>query len=98
MSLSAIIVRYNLKSIMTKTSPAIEEEPVEKDNKLKMMRFWIFGTFIIIMTGVTIYIGSVVGTSTAIFGEMRFWIAIFVSAILCVLGYFAYDKYLDRKE
>jgi len=83
MSLSAIIVRYNLKSIMTKTSLAIEEEPVEKDNKLKMMRFWIFGTFIIIMTGVTIYIGSVVSTGTAIFGEMRFWIAIFVSAILC---------------
>jgi len=71
---------------------------VEKDNKLKMMRFWIFGTFVIIVAGVTIYIGSVVGTSTAIFGEMRYWIAIFISALLCVLGYFAYGKYLDRKE
>jgi len=61
-----------------------------------MMRFWIFGTFVIIAAGATIYVGSVVGTSTAIIGEMRYWIAIFVSALLFVLVYFAYGKYLDR--
>jgi len=74
------------------------EEPVEKDNKLKLMRFWIFGTFVIIAAGVTSDIGSVVGTGTAIFSEMRYWIAIIVSAILCAIWFFAYKKYLDQKE
>ena len=62
------------------------------------MRFWIFGTFVIIVAGVTIYIGSVVGTGTAIFREMRYWIAIIASAILCAIWLFAYKKYLDQKE
>jgi len=35
---------------------------MEKENKLKLMKFWIFGTFIIIVAGATIYIGCVVGT------------------------------------
>jgi len=71
---------------------------VEIDHKLKLMKFWIFGTFVIIVAGVTIYIGSVVGTGTAIFREMRYWIAIIVSAILCAIWFFAYKKYLDQKE
>jgi uncharacterized membrane protein YiaA len=71
---------------------------MEKDNKLKLMRFWIFGVFIIIVAGTTIYIGSVVGAGTAIFSEMRYWIAIIVTALLSVISYFGYAKYLDRKE
>ncbi len=71
---------------------------MEKDNKLKVMRFWIFGAFIIIVASATLYIGSVVGTGTAIFREMRYWIAIFISALLCVISYYGYHKYLDRKE
>ena len=71
---------------------------MEIDHKLKLMKFWIFGTFVIIVAGVTIYIGSVVGTGTAIFREMRYWIAIIVSAILCAIWFFAYKKYLDQKE
>jgi len=71
---------------------------MEKENKLKLMRFWIFGTFIIIMGGATIYIGSVVGTGTAIFREMRYWIAIIASALLCGIWYYGYHKYLDQKE
>ena len=71
---------------------------MENDKKLNLMKFWIFGTFIIIVAGITIYIGSVVGTGTAIFREMRYWIAIIVSALLCVICYYAYNKYLDRKK
>ena len=71
---------------------------MEKDNKLKLMKFWIFGTFVIIVAGVTIYVGSVVGTGTAIFREMRYWIAIIISAALCILWFYAYKMFLDRKE
>ncbi len=71
---------------------------MEKDNKLKLMRFWIFGTFIIVVASVTIYMGSIVGTGTAIFREMRYWIAIIVSALLCCIWYYGYHKYLGRKE
>jgi uncharacterized membrane protein YiaA len=71
---------------------------MENDNKLKLMRFWIFGVFIIIVAGTTIYIGSVVGAGTAIFSEMRYWIAIIVTALLCAISYFGYAQYLDRKE
>ncbi len=71
---------------------------MEKENKLKLMRFWVFGIFIIIVAGATIYIGSVVGSGTAIFSEMRYWIAIIIAAFLSVLTYYAYTKYLDRIE
>ena len=71
---------------------------MEKDKKMKLMKFWIFGAFIIIVAGATIYIGSVVGTGTAIFREMRYWIAIIVSALLGVIWYYGYKKYLDRQE
>ena len=71
---------------------------MEKENKLKLMKFWVFGTFIIIVAGATIYIGIVVGTGIAIFLEMRYWIAIIISALLCGIWYYAYTKYLDRKE
>ena len=62
------------------------------------MRFWIFGVFIIVVASATIYIGSVVGTGTVIFRELRYWIAIIVSAVLCFICYYAYSKYLDQKE
>jgi len=71
---------------------------MEKENKLKLMKFWIFGVFVIIVAGATIYIGSVVGAGTAIFLEMRYWIAIIASALLCVICYYGYKNYLDRKE
>ena len=70
---------------------------MEKDKKLNLMRFWIFGTFIIIVAGATIYIGSVVGTGTAIFREVRYWIAIISSALICALWYFGYKAYQNRK-
>jgi len=71
---------------------------MEKDNKLNLMRFWLFGTFVIIMTAATIYVGSVVGTGTAIFSDLGYWIAFIISAFLCLVSYFGYKRYLDQKE
>jgi len=71
---------------------------MDKGKKSILMNFWIFGAFVIIWASSTIYIGSVVGTGTAIFREMRYWIAIIISALLCVGWAYGYKKYLDRKE
>jgi membrane protein DedA with SNARE-associated domain len=81
-----------------KTRTIYGEELMDKDKKLKLMNFWIFGSYVIVWASSTIYIGSVVGTSTAIFGEMRYWITIIISALLCVVWAYGYKKYLDRKD
>jgi len=70
---------------------------MEKDKKLNLMRFWIFGTFIIVVAGATIYVGSVVGTGTALFREWRYWIAIVASVLICALCYYGYKAYQNRK-
>ncbi len=70
---------------------------MEKDKKLNLMRFWIFGIFIIVVAAATIYVGWVAGTGTAIFREVRYWIAIVASALICALVYFGYKAYLNRK-
>jgi hypothetical protein len=71
---------------------------LEKEKKLKLMKFWIFGTFLIIIVAATIYVGVALGTGTAIFGQLYYWLAVVASAVLCVLFYFGYSKFLDRKE
>ncbi len=69
----------------------------DKETMLKLMRFWLFGTFIILFTAVTVYVGGALGTGLAIFGELYFWLAMVITAALCVLWYFIYKWYLDRK-
>ncbi len=70
---------------------------MEIEQKLKLMKFWIFGTFIIVVTAATMYVGSLGGLGTVIFREMNYWIAIIVSGLLCGLWYFGYSKYLNRE-
>jgi len=70
----------------------------DKDQMLKLMRFWLFGTFIILFTAVTVYIGGAMGTGLAIFRELYFWLAMIITAGLCVLWYFIYKWYLDRPK
>jgi hypothetical protein len=33
------------------------------ENKLKMMRFWLFGTFVILFAAITVYFGYIQGIS-----------------------------------
>ena len=69
---------------------------MEKEKKLKLMQFWLFGTFIIIWAAASVYLGVAVGLGTLIFMEIEFWIAFVGTAVLCVLWYFIYKWYLDR--
>ena len=66
------------------------------DKKLKMMRFWLFGTFIIIFAAATIYVGMFTGT--AIFADFRYWLSMGIAAVLCVVAFFIYKSLLAKEE
>ncbi len=68
----------------------------EKEKLLNLMRFWLFGTFVIVFAAVTAYIG--------IFSNRNWWLAIKagfpiwgLSAVLAVIWYYLYKWYLSRK-
>jgi hypothetical protein len=69
----------------------------DKETMLKLMRFWLFGTFVIVFVAVTIYVGGALGTGLLILYEPYFWLSIVITAALCVVWYFAYKWYLDKK-
>lgn len=57
----------------------------EKKIKLvKLMRFWLFGTFIIVFAAVTTY-AAAVGVGTYILKEAGYWATIGITAGLCIL-------------
>ncbi len=70
---------------------------MDKEKMLRMMRFWLFGTFLIVFVAVTVYAGGAVGLGTMILREPFYWLAMIVAAILCVAAYFIYKWYLNRK-
>jgi uncharacterized RDD family membrane protein YckC len=68
----------------------------DKVKLLNLMRFWLFGTFIIVWAAITVYIG--------LFTNRNWWMAIKagfpiwgITALLCILFYFGYSQYLKRK-
>jgi len=69
----------------------------DTESLLRLMRFWLFGTFVIVFAAVSMYVGGALGTGLLIFKELYFWLAMVVTAALCVLWYFVYKWYLERK-
>ncbi|MFQ5616123.1 MAG: hypothetical protein ACE5GO_06655 [Anaerolineales bacterium] len=69
----------------------------EKEKMLGLMRFWLFGTFIIIFAASTVYVGGAIGTGSKIFGQPNYWIAMVIAAALCVVWYYIYRWYLNRQ-
>jgi hypothetical protein len=70
----------------------------EKEKMLKLMRFWLFGTFVIIFVAATIYVGGALGLGMAILGQLNYWLAMLVTAVLCVLWYYLYKWYMEKKS
>lgn len=64
---------------------------------LKLMRFWLFGTFVIVLAAITGYIGLFTN---------RDWLAAFkagfpiwgITAVLCIVWYVGYSLWLKRKS
>ena len=69
----------------------------EKTKMLGLMKFWLFGTFIIIFAAATVYTGVAVGTGLDILGQPNYWYAMGITAVLCVIWYYVYRGYLNRK-
>ena len=69
----------------------------EKTKMLNLMKFWLFGTFIIIFTAATVFVGKVMGTGLLILRELYYWLAMIIAAALCVACYYGYKWWLDRK-
>ena len=67
----------------------------DKTQLLALMRFWLFGTFIIVFAAITVYIGLFVTWSQALVQGLPIW---GLTAVLCVLWYFIYSAYLNRKK
>lgn len=68
----------------------------KKKKLLNLMRFWLFGTFVIVWAAVTAYIG--------LFTNRNAWVAIKagfpiwgITGVLCIVWYFAYRWWLGRK-
>ena len=73
---------------------------MDKTKLLNLMRFWLFGTFIIVFVGVTLYAdewlapagaswGKILGAGLPVWG---------LTAVLCAVWYFVYQWYLNRKK
>lgn len=69
---------------------------MDKQTKLKLMVFWLFGTFLIIFAATTVYIG--IWTGTLILGVWQYWASMGIMAVLCVIAYYVYRAYLNRQE
>ena len=70
----------------------------DQDKMLRMMRFWLFGTFLIIFVAALIYIGGALGTGLLVLTQPMFWVTFLVVAVLCVVWYYVYKWYLGRKQ
>lgn len=69
----------------------------DKEKMLQLMRFWLFGTFLIIFVAALVFLGGAMGTGLMILGQFNFWLAFIIAAILCVVWYYVYKWYLEKK-
>jgi hypothetical protein len=67
----------------------------EKIKRLKLVRFWLFGTFVIVVVAVTAYVALWVGGPYTLGIVWPIWA---ITLVACVVFYFGYKMlYLDRQ-
>ena len=64
----------------------------DKAGRLRMMRFWLIGVFLIILAA-DITIGVIF---PGLLRELYFWLGLIVAAVLIVVWYFIYKWWLGR--
>lgn len=69
---------------------------MDDDKKLKLMRFWLFGTFVIVFAAATVFVGQFTGL--AILADWRYWVSMIVTAALCVAAFYVYKAILNKKS
>jgi hypothetical protein len=64
--------------------------------RLNLMRFWLFGTFIIVFSAITIYIGIFANRDWML--ALRSGFPIWgIVGVLCVVWYYGYKFWISRK-
>ena len=68
----------------------------DKTKLLNLMRFWLFGTFLIVWTAVTLYIGLF--TNRDWIWALREGLPIWgIVGVLCIVFYYGYKMFLGRR-
>lgn len=65
----------------------------EKTKQLNLMRFWLFGSFVIIAAAL-VTVGFFI---PGLMQELFYWLAIAAAAVITVFWYFIYRWWLGRK-
>jgi len=68
----------------------------EKEKKLALMRFWMFGTVVIVFVAVSVYVGGALGIGLKILATPSFWAPMGIISIISVLFYYLYKLFLNR--
>ena len=66
----------------------------EQTKRLRLMRIWLFGTFVIVAAAVAVYGGFFTGVF--ILQSTGYWLIVGITAVLCVAVYFGYQWWLRR--
>ena len=77
------------KQMGNETNPTLGSD-IEK--KIRLMRFWLFGSFTIIFAASTIYVGMFIGLSLLL--TWQFWAAMLLSGVLFI-GAFVYEQHFQ---
>ncbi|MGB2896846.1 MAG: hypothetical protein WBB65_11865 [Anaerolineales bacterium] len=68
----------------------------DKTKLLNLMRFWLFGTFLIVWAAITLYIGLF--TNKDWIWALRAGLPIWgIVGVLCIVFYYGYKMFLGRK-
>ena len=70
---------------------------MDTEKKLKLMRFWLFGTFVIVFAAMTAFL-FILTTGNIWLAIQSGWSINFLTAVLCVAAYYFYKWYLGRKK
>jgi len=70
---------------------------MDRSKLLGLMRYWLFGTFVIVFTATTLYIGlfSRPDWTAALNAGLPIW---GITALLCIAWYYVYKWYIGRKS
>lgn len=66
------------------------------EKKLKLMKYWLFGIFVLVLAGVTAFIYYPANRNVLLAFQSG-WLLWGGTAVLCVLVYFLYKWFLNRK-
>jgi hypothetical protein len=68
----------------------------EKTKLLNLMRYWLFGTFVIVFAAITTYIGLFTDRNALL--AVRLGLPIWgITGLVCIIFYVGYSFYVNRK-